>query len=1009
MDIEERDYEGYVRRIEQIDKILQGPIESLVEIAVKGLKSRKEKEPIRWKCRIHIPSSIAAEPEYDESQLNTALCCSTLQRVWLHRRRFPKLERKLEALQKELKEHCADADADVLELLAQPFLPVSPGQLRFRDLFEEIVNTDGGPFDSYTASQVFWVLLHSGERNTHTAAGFFTFFTISWSLLGRFHAEGAVASGQASPTAYLTSRCLAPLFILRSICGRRAALLEEIGKLVHALVELMESGDKRRRGEWLPLRLDELSGKLYELSNIAVSREGFRRCAKEIEEVADGLQVGSDTGEAWTRVVQSLLQALRTLGTVSDQGLSEAKVVVEEFLPQFVEVMTLDGPEYRAGMRRLGFRVKRSAGDSGKEDRRRHEQAPSASKALEVCQVAFAALQRVSGRCLNLPDIGADIEGTLKVLCQANREVADKIEKVMTRPAQWCEVVLTREVAYASARNLTEFDPAELLSALFVVSAHKPDTSLRITDAIGKALVGMREDGSWIPGQPFFVERDLGIWAPTSDIVWMLSSIIGRYPDVRIADEALGAYVDWMERTRRTLRLEEAAEGEDSRKLTSVHGWISERNLRASRIDVWATTFAVRALLGIRELMEFRLWQLCERRFTTFEPSRRLIKIDAVDLGAIHSHRLHRRLARMARQAAGDDYKDAEYSLILHGPPGSSKTAITEALAMEMWRSSPSGERRKAHLIRITPADFTRKGEDRLDSEARIIFDVLGRVRGVTVLFDEIDDLLRIRDSRGDASFFKLVVPAMLNRLQDLREACPRQEICFVLATNYVDRIEPALMRKGRIDASIPLVYPDRESRRCTLGKRVAELRQLEKSGTADWAGWAAGLLDGPLGGEVISETDYWPWKAFDTFCQTAPEELREVWRSVKEEDRDVEALQRVRRQLRQASAVIPKRVYDSSRKERLRASAALQNELLQYSFAGAEDMASLLTHLFGHIRDIDGTDLQEVIAPFISEGKLRAEAAKALEIVLGEDLEYRMSEILQWRGWTPEKVEISA
>jgi ATP-dependent 26S proteasome regulatory subunit len=59
----------------------------------------------------------------------------------------------------------------------------------------------------------------------------------------------------------------------------------------------------------------------------------------------------------------------------------------------------------------------------------------------------------------------------------------------------------------------------------------------------------------------------------------------------------------------------------------------------------------------------------------------------------------------------------------------------------------------------------------------------------------------------------ELVVPAMLNRLADLRHACPRQEICVLLATNFIESIEPALLRKGRIDRLVSVVYPDQESR----------------------------------------------------------------------------------------------------------------------------------------------------------------------------------------------------
>jgi hypothetical protein len=1019
MDIEEKDYEGFVRRIEQIDKILQGPIESLIDIVSDGLKVPAADGSFQFKRSLYLPLNILDDQQGGEaSQLNTALCCSTLQRIWLVRRRFPKLGGKLKELEKNLKAGSRDGDRNVLELLAEPFLPLAPDRAGFKEFVRIVSSPEEGSFDPYTASRVFWVLLNAGERNAHTATGFFAFFFMAWALCRRFPEPGGVAVGSCAPTAYVTAKCLAPLFNLVVICRRRASLLDDIGHLLRDLRDLMASGDETRRGQRLPLRLDELSRKLHELSGIAISREGFKTCAREVGQVADRLNVKSDTGEAWAEVVESLVRALRELGNVADQGLSEVRRLVEELLPTLVEGLGEAPAAREKRLEELGLHFSPPPYHSpAKTERYWQDLKVSAQAALRLCLSAYDALQGASRQCASIPSVDwtetldlilrersedrGDDEGVIAHLARANRTVADEIEASTREAVQWCEVILTGEIAHASANHLTEFDPAELLSSLFViVSARKMDSSLRVTDAIGKSLVGVRKDGSWVPGQPFLVDRDLSAWAPTSDIVWMLSSTISRFPDVRVADEVLGTYIDWLERTKKSL-VYRSPRKDAGAKGIKVSGWISERNLRPKRIDIWATNFAVNALLGIRELMEFRLWELCEKRFTVLDPQLRLSEIDAVDLGATHIHRLHRRLSRMARQAAGDDYKEAEYSLVLHGPPGSSKTAITEAMATEMWRSSPIGERRGgARLIRITPADFTRKGEDRLDSEARLIFDVLGHTRGITVLFDEIDDLLRARDGRGDASFFKLVVPAMLNRLQDLRDACPKQEICFVLATNYVDRIEPALIRKGRIDRAIPLVYPDRESRRCTLGRHIDTLERKERQGE-EWAGWAAGFLRRELGSARIRETDFWPWKAFDTLCKEVAAELERGCRRWTAEERESRAREALNRGIRESRAEISTAPYDAKRRRLLRTSTELREEILHYTLAGVDGPGELLDLIFPMALNGGGNGLKSWRDPEAA-GRVRiAQGAVAyLETMLGAGLRERLQEISGRRNW---------
>src|SRR6266849_524619 len=124
MDLEEKDYEGHIRRIDQIDRILAQPIESLVGVVVANLDQPSGNRGFLRRS-LSIPSSIfeGLEVGTPPNRLNDGLCCSILQRIWLQRRRFPKLGEKFNDLEKALKKNRAAAGRNVLELLAEPFLP----------------------------------------------------------------------------------------------------------------------------------------------------------------------------------------------------------------------------------------------------------------------------------------------------------------------------------------------------------------------------------------------------------------------------------------------------------------------------------------------------------------------------------------------------------------------------------------------------------------------------------------------------------------------------------------------------------------------------------------------------------------------------------------------------------------------------------------------------------------------------------------------------------------------
>src|SRR6185503_26635 len=121
-------------------------------------------------------------------------------------------------------------------------------------------------------------------------------------------------------------------------------------------------------------------------------------------------------------------------------------------------------------------------------------------------------------------------------------------------------------------------------------------------------------------------------------------------------------------------------------------------------------------------------------------------------------------------------------------------------------------------LVTITPSDFVKEGVERSESMARTLFSDLMQLREVVVLFDEIDEMLRDRSESSDAggaiSILRFLVPGMLPKLQTLNKYSKKSKLIFIIATNYKERLDSAVVRRGRIDEEFCIPPPDRRARR---------------------------------------------------------------------------------------------------------------------------------------------------------------------------------------------------
>jgi len=138
--------------------------------------------------------------------------------------------------------------------------------------------------------------------------------------------------------------------------------------------------------------------------------------------------------------------------------------------------------------------------------------------------------------------------------------------------------------------------------------------------------------------------------------------------------------------------------------------------------------------------------------------------------------------------------------LLLAGPPGTGKTIIAEALALEGG----------FNLVKMRNIQdrWVGSSERNLD----MVINLLQDLHPVIVFVDEIDQAMGRRDSgqNGDSG----VSARMFARiLQEMSNASNRGKIMWVAATNRTDYLDDALMR--RFDRVVPLLAPDAmESRR---------------------------------------------------------------------------------------------------------------------------------------------------------------------------------------------------
>jgi len=245
-------------------------------------------------------------------------------------------------------------------------------------------------------------------------------------------------------------------------------------------------------------------------------------------------------------------------------------------------------------------------------------------------------------------------------------------------------------------------------------------------------------------------------------------------------------------------------------------GWCAEHSYETELVESWTSATVLSAVLSIRRLFEELRRREILGSFATVSPNDRdwpawLRWEEFRSSGETDREhpvlpylekRLIAPIRANPRQLPPTDPRSV--SVLLFGPPGTSKTTIVKAVADAL----------KWPVVMLSPGNFIEKGLEYIESQARSVFDRLLELSKAVVIFDECDELFRdrvpLRESEQTRGITAFVTASMLPKLQELHD---RGRIIFFICTNHFETIDAAMKRGGRIDHVIGVGPPDRVAR----------------------------------------------------------------------------------------------------------------------------------------------------------------------------------------------------
>lgn len=401
----------------------------------------------------------------------------------------------------------------------------------------------------------------------------------------------------------------------------------------------------------------------------------------------------------------------------------------------------------------------------------------------------------------------------LEALYNSRDDVRDSLADKRAIVELWLEKWLGMQVSLHAADS-PRCDPQQMawaVAGLLIARDEPPEERpLPVDELIRAGLLAFfarqRSDGLWERGDPLFHYPAAGnaYSYPYEALAVVVNYTLGTSERSLSFREQLRPYLPKLAQAYRRAAL-------GARILEPgqpIKGWSSGHHPFRTTPESWATASVFRFVQALRKFVGVLSREQASRRLRS--------RVATEDLNTLADRgrswnagwgsagvQLASMFVQPIRALSSPDVVDPDLpvlpenyarSALLYGPPGTSKTTLIESIAGTLgWP-----------FVEISPAAFLDQGVDMVSARADTIFDDIMELDHAVVLLDEIDELIRSRTNDSDP-IERFFTTTMLPRLAKLWK---QRRILFIVNTNSIVDVDPAVMRSQRFDAAIFVLSP---------------------------------------------------------------------------------------------------------------------------------------------------------------------------------------------------------